>query len=278
VKPFLRFVATAYGVSWALWSPALARRGRGLAGALAGLIGTAGPAIAAGIEARRGAPITASEFASRCRRAPTNPLWWSVALGVPVATTLGAATLAANRIDPARGTDPRVTPAHVAGTAAVALTVALPDGPLGEEPGWRGYAVPVLQRAHSPLTASLLVGIAWSVWHIPLLTAMPSLRFEVPLRAYLGPYTVWLTAQSVFHTWLHNASGGGVPVAVLAHSAVNATFLVAIREGLPDVLEPDHAPRTMRAIAGAWGVVALAIAAGSRGRLALTPRTSRASA
>jgi hypothetical protein len=77
---------------------------------------------------------------------------------------------------------------------------------------------------------------------------------------------------------LHNASGGGVPVAVLAHSAVNATFLVAIREGLPDVLEPDHAPRTMRAVAGAWAVVALAIAAGTRGRLALTPRTSRASA
>jgi uncharacterized protein len=193
-----------------------------------------------------------------------------------MATTLGAATLAAHRIDPERGTDPRITPAHVAGTAAVALTVAVPDGPLGEEPGWRGYAVPVLQRAHSPLTASLLVGIAWSVWHMPLLAAMPSLRFDVPLRAYLGPYTVWLTAQSVFHTWLHNASGGGVPVAVLAHSAVNATFLVAIREGLPDVLEPDDAPRTMRVLAGTWTVLALAIAAGTRGRLALTPRPTRA--
>jgi hypothetical protein len=70
---------------------------------------------------------------------------------------------------------------------------------------------------------------------------------------------------------LHNASGGGVPVAVLAHSAVNATFLVAIREGLPDVLEPDHAPRTMRAVAGTWAVLALAIATATRGRLAATP-------
>jgi len=124
------------------------------------------------------------------------------------------------------------------------------------------------------LTTSLLVGMAWSAWHIPLLAAMPGLRFEVPLRAYLGPYTVWLTAQSVFHTWLHNASGGGVPVAVLAHSAVNATFLVAIREGLPDVLEPGHAPRAVRFIAGAWTVVALVIAGATRGRLAETPRAS----
>ena len=131
-----------------------------------------------------------------------------------------------------------------------------------------GYAAPVLQRDHSPLTASLLIGIAWTVRHVSLIAAMPSLRFDVPLRAYLGPYAAWLTAQSVFHTWMHNASGGGVPVAVLAHSTVNATFLVAIREGLPEVLEPEHASRAMRAITGAWAVVALAIAGGTRGRLA----------
>jgi uncharacterized protein len=275
VKPFLRFVATACGVSWAIWTPVFARRGRGLVAALAGVIGTAGPAIAAGIEARRGASTTTSEFAGRCRRAPTSPFWWAVAPGVPIATTLGGATLAAHRID-RTPTGPGVTPAHIAGTAAVALTIALPDGPLGEEPGWRGYAVPVLQREHSPLTGSLLVGMAWTAWHIPLLAAMPSLRFGIPLRAYIGPYAVWLIAQSVFHTWMHNASGGGVPVAVLAHSGVNATFLVAIMEGLPEVLEPDHAPRTMWTIAGAWAVVALAIAGGTRGRLALAPRTEPA--
>jgi uncharacterized protein len=241
---------------------------------MAGVIGMAGPVIAAVIEARRGTPITTSEFASRCRRVPTNPLWWPVALGVPMATILAGAKLAARRIDRTPRADPGITPARIASTAAVALTVTLPDGPLGEEPGWRGYAVPLLQRGHSPLTTSLVVGMAWSAWHIPLLAAMPGLRFEVPLRAYLGPYTVWLTAQSAFHTWLHNASGGGVPVAVLAHSAVNATFFVVIREGLPDVLERDHAPRAVRFIAGAWTVVALVIVGATRGRLAETPRAS----
>jgi hypothetical protein len=91
VKPFLRFVATAYGVSWTIWGPAFARRSPGLVGGVAGVIGTAGPTIAAFIEARRRGPVTTSELASRCRRVPTNPLWWAVALGVPMATLLAGA-------------------------------------------------------------------------------------------------------------------------------------------------------------------------------------------
>src|SRR5215204_5322789 len=41
-------------------------------------------------------------------------------------------------------------------------------GALGEEPGWRGFALPRLQSLHGPLVGSLILGVLWSLWHLPL--------------------------------------------------------------------------------------------------------------
>jgi membrane protease YdiL (CAAX protease family) len=76
-----------------------------------------------------------------------------------MATTLSAAEVAARRLDLPRVHGP-LTFRRVTATAAVAATAALPGGPLGEEPGWRGCALPLLQRRRSPLTASLAIGLA----------------------------------------------------------------------------------------------------------------------
>jgi membrane protease YdiL (CAAX protease family) len=46
------------------------------------------------------------------------------------------------------------------------------DGPLGEEPGWRGYALPQLQTGRAPLGAALILGLFVALWHLPLETIL----------------------------------------------------------------------------------------------------------
>ena len=42
------------------------------------------------------------------------------------------------------------------------------SGPLGEEIGWRGFALMELQKKHSPLKASIIIGFWWGMWHLPI--------------------------------------------------------------------------------------------------------------
>ena len=53
-------------------------------------------------------------------------------------------------------------------SAGVVNWSTLLGGPIGEEPGWRGYALPRLQSARGPFLGSLLVGCLWAGWHLPL--------------------------------------------------------------------------------------------------------------
>lgn len=100
---------------------------------------------------------------------------------------------------------------------------ALWGGPVGEEAGWRGFALPRLQHRFDPLLASVILGAAWGAWHLPLhLTGYYDAAFGSPLlglvmRAFT---TVPLT---VLFTWLFNRTGGSVPAMVLLHTAVNVS-------------------------------------------------------
>src|SRR5215212_6757676 len=54
------------------------------------------------------------------------------------------------------------------------LTTTLINGPFTEEPGWRGFLLPRLQSSYAPLAASLIVGVIWAMWHLPLLLSDPT--------------------------------------------------------------------------------------------------------
>ncbi len=89
---------------------------------------------------------------------------------------------------------------------------------LGEEVGWRGFALPRLQNLYSPLTASLILGVIWAVWHYPL-WRMEGLSFQELLL-----FSVLVIPLSIIHTWFWNRSGGSIWVVGLLHATCNVRF------------------------------------------------------
>jgi membrane protease YdiL (CAAX protease family) len=97
------------------------------------------------------------------------------------------------------------------------LLVAFPlvmvlGGPLGEEPAWRGFALARVSKRRSMLQATLLVGVVWFAWHLPLLVTRPG---EVV------PGAVGILSASVLLGWLYERSGGVVLLPLLMHTAQN---------------------------------------------------------
>ena len=111
-----------------------------------------------------------------------------------------------------------------------------------EEPGWRGFAQPHLQRRHTPVRATLVVGVVWGLWHLPI-----------------EPLAILVTVPlSFLYTWLLNRTGS-VLLCILLHASITPA---------QDHLIPTPVTLTTHAIVGAT-LVALAavIAVATRGRL-----------
>jgi uncharacterized protein len=101
---------------------------------------------------------------------------------------------------------------------------------LGEEPGWRGYALPRLQIRYGPLLGTLVLGVMHGLWHLPVFFT-PMLGPFTPSR-YLA-FLITALAGSFIYTWVFNGTRGSVFLVVLMHAASNAAtqFLTQI---IPD--------------------------------------------
>ena len=119
---------------------------------------------------------------------------------------------------------------HVWLAVANVLLIFLVGGPLGEEFGWRGYALPALQARCRWRVASLLLGVVWAAWHLPLFYSAGTLQSHLPL----GWYALSLIASSVLFAWLFNRSQGSVVPVLVLHTAINAWFLIFPVMVLPD--------------------------------------------
>jgi CAAX protease family protein len=84
------------------------------------------------------------------------------------------------------------------------------DGPLGEEPGWRGFAQPRLQSKWSPLASTAVLGVLITGWHLPLVL-MPQFNLGLPDIASTVVVTFW-------YAWLFNRTGGSVLLTIIAHA------------------------------------------------------------
>jgi hypothetical protein len=96
------------------------------------------------------------------------------------------------------------------------MAIALFIGPV-EELGWRGVALPLLQRRFAPLWSALILGAFWAVWHAPsfLLSGTPQSAWSI------APYLLGVLALSVIITPLFNAAHGSILIAALFHFQIN---------------------------------------------------------
>jgi uncharacterized protein len=202
-RPLLTFFILAYAFAWlliSLVSVSLVFPVLGLFGpALAAIIVTAIAEGRAGVKA----------LLRRVVQWRVGWQWYAVAAGLPVALALAA--LGLHRLlggaENNRPGDP------LALVAILALLV------VGEELGWRGFALPRLQERFGGLGASLILGGLWAAWHLAN-TRIPGLDYY----GYGFPaFLLYVVGMTVLFTWIANHTRGSVLIAWLFHAAINVT-------------------------------------------------------
>jgi membrane protease YdiL (CAAX protease family) len=194
--PVLGFVLIAYAVSWPVWLLAWVTGWFPLV-----VLGGFGPASAAAVMLRLGKqPLR--PWLRRLLLWRVRPRFYAYALLLPAAI-YGLVNLALQVLG--ADVDWSLLPGRLPGYLLALLLTATLFGGL-EEPGWRGYALPRLQARHTPFRATLLLGLAWGVWHVPLYGPA---GFVVPL------------VLAFFYTWLYNRTGS-VLLCVLLHGSFTA--------------------------------------------------------
>ena len=207
------YFGLAYGISVLLWLPVLV--GRSLSHRLLFLcLGTFGPTLAA--------LATHRIFAGNWRAVRLWTTLPSVLLGIASgALVVLIAAFTAAFFMTESGMDRWQWSALLQ-----ILTLFGPNllgGPLGEESGWRGYALPRLERRFDPLTSSLMLGFLWANWHLPLLLAHV---YNVTWWQFV-PLTM---AASVFLSFAFNKSQGSTLCAIFVHGLYNVATGVILND------------------------------------------------
>jgi CAAX protease family protein len=104
------------------------------------------------------------------------------------------------------------------------IVVMVLDGPLLEEPGWRGFALPRLQARWGPLVGTVILGVVWGAWHAPQYFTKTFAAANGGLSTSGVIVFVLATVSfSVLITWAFNHTAGSLLIAILIHTAINFT-------------------------------------------------------
>ena len=215
----LKFVVVAFAFSWTFWCLAVLE-GRGLISSLpvpALFLGAFGPMVAAVVlTAQEGGRAELRSLLSRVVRWRVAPFWYGVVLLGPFVLQLLAMALHV-----VLGGPPPNLLAMIGVLPTVLLTSVymLIQVGIGEEIGWRGDALPKLQAGYSALISSLIIGLLWALWHLPLFFNPATGYYITPFWVFL----VFLLPFPVVYTWIFNSTGGSVLMAMILHAVVNAS-------------------------------------------------------
>jgi membrane protease YdiL (CAAX protease family) len=215
----LKYFVLAFAFTWLFWGLGVLGE-RGFIPTLPGftVIGTFGPMVAAVIlTAQEGGRAEVRSLLGRIVRWRVAPVWYGVAILGPLALTLAAIALhvALGGRTPGLGALIGALPTVIFVSVYMLIFVAL-----GEEVGWRGYALPALQARHGALLASVMLGAMWALWHVPQFFNPATLYSDLPFVLFLA----YLISFSVLITWVFNSTGGSLLMAMLVHAVMNAAL------------------------------------------------------
>lgn len=236
MKQFISFSAKTCAFSWLAWLPVVILGFHTVdspTGAILFMIGGFGPSVVGAVRIIRsgtdGWRTLASRVVSPRRLGTANAivalLFYPVAfaIGAGIVGLTGGSTPGMQGLrDLAAGLRPAI------GDTALVLVL----GPISEEVGWRGFGLEALQRAYTPLASSLLIGVVWWAWHLPLFLMEGTLHASQGLfSGFTVGYLFTVVAYSVVFTLLYNRSERSILVAILAHFSVNFTISAAVPFG-----------------------------------------------
>jgi uncharacterized protein len=213
--PLMTFFILTYALAWILWLPLVVLQDTipAAPGLVLVLLGSNVPSLLAivltALLLGRGA---LRKLLGRLLIWRVDPRWYLVVVLLPVALSGGMVALNAFVGGPAISVGVSLL--------TVVITLAFfifPGSALGEEIGWRGYALPRLQSGRSALSASLILGVIWAFYHLPLFFTGQAFRSP----SLLVPFVVSGLALSVILTWVYNSTGGSLLLVVLLHAAAN---------------------------------------------------------
>jgi uncharacterized protein len=273
--PLISFFALAYLISWVAWAPyVLSRDGLGLVSfeyprvfgdsQLVGILpgGYLGPLTAAFmvtavVEGRSGL----RRWRGRLLRWRIGIRWYLFAvIGIPM--VMLAATLAV----PGAVGGVRLPGAGPFIAFLPVLVLQVLTTGVAEEPGWRDFALPRVQERYGPMGGSLLLGVLWAGWHLPLfLTTWSGRHTEQSILAvYLGV----ALSLSVVIAWVFNRTRESLPAAMLVHASNNTVMSTLWVAAFPAL---DPFADALRASAIGFGLLAVALTVLTRGRLGYAP-------
>lgn len=217
------FLLVAYGFSWLFWIPdALIAQGlwdapEGLKNFLAGPVnlGPWGPFVAAivvtfGYQGSQGV----KDLLRRGLMTRLGKWWWVILLIFPV--LIGGSLFLSMLFGESIPEMPAL--AQPIGLVIAFVFIFFLGGPLQEEFGWRGYAFENLRNQYNALTAAIIAGLMWGLWHLPL--------FFVPRAEFYYNRPVWgllltTTLVGIILAWFYANTNGSVFAAMLGHTMFN---------------------------------------------------------
>jgi len=220
--PIITFFVLTYALTWAIESPLVF-----LTDSITDTQGLILVILASNVPSVMAIVLTAMVFGWGALRKllgrlliwRVNPLWYLLLVLGPAALVAGVVPLNALLGGPALSLG-----MPLLGIAVFLAFHIVPGSALGEEIGWRGHVLPRLQSRMSALSAALIIGPIWALWHLPLwLTGEPG---RTP-TLYAG-FVVSVIALSVVLTWVYNSTGGSLLFVVLLHATYNLPITLAI--------------------------------------------------